>query len=133
MKGKDFQIFRPGCYELINFHSFNNSYFGLRSLSYKFCRTALQKGIKNSMPLLKANSFHVYTSSPLADLLVYCEKLQLKRYAMATLTTRDFRAIISYNFPRGLRQQDCFKEMSELFSEDCPSVRTVERWYLQLW
>ena len=46
---------------------------------------------------------------------------------MATLTRRDFRAIIYYNLARGL----CLKEMSEVFGEDCPSVRTVEHWYLK--
>ena len=50
---------------------------------------------------------------------------------MATLTKRDFRAIIYFNFSRGLSKEDCFKEISEVFSNDCPSVRTVERWYLQ--
>ena len=66
----------------------------------------------------------------MAYLLVYCEKLQLKRYAVATLTKRDFRRIIYYKSSRGLSKEDCFKDMSEVFSEDCPSVRTAERWYL---
>ena len=39
--------------------------------------------------------------------------------------------IINYNFARGLSKEECFKELSEVFGEDCPSVRTVERWYLQ--
>ena len=46
---------------------------------------------------------------------------------MATLTRRDFRAIIYYNFARGLSKEEYFKEMSEVFGEDCPSVRTVEQ------
>ena len=66
----------------------------------------------------------------MADLIVYYEKLQLKCYAMPTRTRRNFRAIIYYNFLRGSSKKDCFEEMSEVFSEDSPSVRTVERWYL---
>ena len=50
---------------------------------------------------------------------------------MATLTIRDFRAIIYYNLARGLSKEECFREMSEVFGEDCPSVRTVEHWYLK--
>ena len=50
---------------------------------------------------------------------------------MTTLTRRDFRAIIYYNFARGLSKKECFNEMSEVFGEDFPSVRTVERCYLQ--
>ena len=50
---------------------------------------------------------------------------------IATLAKRDFRAIINYNFARGLSKEECFKEMAEVFGEDCPPVRTVERYYLQ--
>ena len=50
---------------------------------------------------------------------------------MATLTRRDFRAIIYYILARGLSKGEFFKEISELFGEDCPSVRTVDCWYLQ--
>ena len=50
---------------------------------------------------------------------------------MATLTRRDFRAIIYYNFARGSSNEECFKEISEVFGEVCPSVRSVKRWYLQ--
>ena len=52
---------------------------------------------------------------------------------MATLTRRDFRVIIYDNFSRGSSKADCFKEMSKVFGEDCPPVRTGERWYLQFW
>ena len=47
---------------------------------------------------------------------------------MATLTRRDFRAIIYYNFTRGLNKEECFKGISEVFREDCPSVKTVLLW-----
>ena len=39
---------------------------------------------------------------------------------------------IYYNFARGLSKEEFLKEMSEVCGEDYPSVRTVERWYLQL-
>ena len=45
---------------------------------------------------------------------------------MATLTRRDLCARIYYNFARGLSDEECIKEMSEVFGEDCLSVRTVE-------
>ena len=50
---------------------------------------------------------------------------------MATLTRRDFIAIIYYKFAHGLSKEECFIEMSEVFVEDCPSARIEERWYLQ--
>ena len=49
---------------------------------------------------------------------------------MATQTRRDIRAILYYNFAHGLSKEEYFKEMSEVFDEDFPSVRTVEHWNL---
>ena len=46
---------------------------------------------------------------------------------MTIFTRRHFRAIIYYNFSRRLGNE----EMLEMFGKDCPSVRTVERWYLR--
>ena len=46
---------------------------------------------------------------------------------MATLARRDFRSIIYYNFARGLSKKRAFQKISKVFSEDCLSVRTVER------
>ena len=47
---------------------------------------------------------------------------------MAELTKRDFQVI---NFQRSLTTKECFDEMSAVFRDDCPSLRTIERWYLQ--
>lgn len=50
---------------------------------------------------------------------------------MATLTARDYRAIMLYNFQRGLPKSECHEEMKRVFQENCPSLRTIERWYKQ--
>lgn len=50
---------------------------------------------------------------------------------MTSLNKRDVRVIIYYNFKRGLSKQECFDEMCSVLGQEVPSVRTVERWYLQ--
>lgn len=42
-----------------------------------------------------------------------------------------FRAVIFYNFKRGLTRQQCFEEIISVFNNEAPSLRTVERWYLE--
>lgn len=41
------------------------------------------------------------------------------------------RAIIFYNFQRGLTRIQCFEEITSVFSDAAPCLRTVERWYLE--
>jgi len=49
---------------------------------------------------------------------------------MTTLTRRDFRAIILFNWKKGLTDSQCYEEMSTVFSDSSPSLRTIQRWYL---
>ena len=39
------------------------------------------------------------------------------------------RAIIFYNFRRGLTQQQCIDELSSIFCDEAPSRTSVNRWY----
>ena len=55
----------------------------------------------------------------------------MKQYSLTTLTRHDFRAVIYYNFATGLSKEECLKEMMEVFGEDCSSVRTLQRCYIQ--
>ena len=50
---------------------------------------------------------------------------------MAALAKRDFGVIFYYNFKRGLITKDCFEEMIAVLKNDFPSLRTIERKYLQ--
>lgn len=43
----------------------------------------------------------------------------------------NFRAIIFYNFRRGLTRLQCFEELTSVFNDEAPCLRTVERWYLE--
>ena len=45
------------------------------------------------------------------------------------LTRKHFRAIIFYNFRRGLSQQQCIDELNLTFGDEAPSKTTVYRWY----
>ena len=40
-----------------------------------------------------------------------------------------FRAIISYNFRRGLIQQPCIDELNSIFGDEAPLRTSVCRWY----
>ena len=40
-----------------------------------------------------------------------------------------YRAIIFYNFRRGLTQQQCIDELNSIFSDEAPSRTNVYRWY----
>ena len=44
------------------------------------------------------------------------------------LTREQFRAIIFYNFRRGLTEQQCI-ELKSIFSDEVPSRTSVYRWY----
>lgn len=44
---------------------------------------------------------------------------------------KNVRAIIFYNFRRGLTRLQCFEEMTSVFHDEAPCLRTVERWYLE--
>ena len=41
----------------------------------------------------------------------------------------NFRAIIFYNFRRGLTQQQCIDELKSVFDDKAPSKTRVYRWY----
>lgn len=47
------------------------------------------------------------------------------------LTRENFRAIIFYNFRRGLSQQQCVDEIHSTFGDEAPSQATVYRWYTE--
>ena len=50
---------------------------------------------------------------------------------MAVFAKHDFR-VFYYNFKHGLTTKDCFEEKIAVFKNDCPSLQTFERWYLQI-
>lgn len=45
------------------------------------------------------------------------------------LTRENFRAMIFYNFRRGLSRQECLNELVSTFGDEAPSKTTVNRWY----
>ena len=45
------------------------------------------------------------------------------------LNREHFRAIIFYNFRRGLTQQQCIDELNSIFGDEAPSRISVYRWY----
>ena len=45
------------------------------------------------------------------------------------LTREHFRAIVLYNFRRGLSRQECVDELKTLFGDKAPSYRTVKNWF----
>ena len=45
------------------------------------------------------------------------------------LNREHFRAIIFYNFRRGLTQQQCMDELNSIFGDEGPSRTSVYRWY----
>ena len=45
------------------------------------------------------------------------------------LNREHFRAIIFYNFRRGLTQQQCIDELNSIFGYEAPSRTSVYRWY----
>ena len=45
------------------------------------------------------------------------------------LNREHFRAIIFYNFRRGLTQQQCIDELNSIFGDKVPSRTSVSRWY----
>ena len=44
------------------------------------------------------------------------------------LNRENLRAIIYYNFRRGLSRQECFNKLASTFGDKAPSL-TVKRWY----
>ena len=45
------------------------------------------------------------------------------------LNREHFRAIIFYNFRRGLTQQQCIHELHSIFGGEDPSRTSIHRWY----
>ena len=45
------------------------------------------------------------------------------------LNREHYRAIIFYNFRRGLTQQQCIDELNSIFGNEAPSRTSVYRWY----
>ena len=45
------------------------------------------------------------------------------------LTREHFRAIVLYNFRRGLSRQECVDELKTLFGNKVPSYSTVRNWF----
>ena len=48
------------------------------------------------------------------------------------LNREHFRAIIFYNFRRGLTQQQCIDELNSIIGDEAPSRASVYRWYGEL-
>lgn len=47
------------------------------------------------------------------------------------LCKENVRAIIFYNFRRGLTRLQCFEELTSVVSDEAPCLRTIGRWYLE--
>lgn len=47
------------------------------------------------------------------------------------LSKENVRVIIFYNFRRGLTRLQCFEELTSVFRDEAPCLRTVERWYVE--
>ena len=47
------------------------------------------------------------------------------------LERRDYRAMIYYDFRRGLSQEECLKQLLETFSDAAPSRAIVFRWFAE--
>ena len=47
------------------------------------------------------------------------------------LNREHFRAIIFYNFRRGLTQEQCINQLNLTFGDEVPSTATVYRWYTE--
>ncbi|KYQ46883.1 hypothetical protein ALC60_14098 [Trachymyrmex zeteki] len=45
------------------------------------------------------------------------------------LTRENFRAMIYYDFQRGLLRQECIDQLTSTFGDKAPSFATVKRWY----
>ncbi|KYQ48359.1 Histone-lysine N-methyltransferase SETMAR [Trachymyrmex zeteki] len=45
------------------------------------------------------------------------------------LTRENFRAMIYYDFRRGLSRQECIDQFTSTFGDKAPSFATVKRWY----
>ena len=45
------------------------------------------------------------------------------------LTYENFRAMIYYDFRRGLSRQECIDQLISTFGDETPSYATVKRWY----
>ena len=48
------------------------------------------------------------------------------------LTLENFRAIIYYDFRRGLSRQECIDQLISIFGDEAPSYASVQRWYNEL-
>lgn len=48
---------------------------------------------------------------------------------MSTWSKVEYRAILRYNFARGLTVDECLAEMLPVLGEDCPHRTTIFRWY----
>ena len=47
------------------------------------------------------------------------------------LTRENFRAMIYYDFRRGLTQEQCINQLNSTFGDEAPSTPTVYRWYIE--
>ena len=54
---------------------------------------------------------------------------KIHRAQKMELNRKHFRAIIFYNFRRGLTQQQCIDELNSIFGNEAPSRISVYRWY----
>ena len=45
------------------------------------------------------------------------------------LTSGNFRAMIYYDIPRGLSEQECIDQLISTFGDEASSYSTVKRWY----
>ena len=63
----------------------------------------------------------VYSNLRVKDSSLAPKKMELNR--------EHFRALIFYNFQRGLTQQQCISELNSIFVDEAPSRISIYRWY----
>ena len=56
-------------------------------------------------------------------------KVKIRLAQKIALNREHFRAIIFYNFRRGLTQQQCMNELNSIFGDEASSRTSVYRWY----
>lgn len=48
------------------------------------------------------------------------------------ISRENFRAIIFYDFKRGLTEEECINRLQSAFGDKSPSKTTVDDWYAEL-
>ncbi|UYV70102.1 hypothetical protein LAZ67_7001800 [Cordylochernes scorpioides] len=96
----------------------------------EFCNTLHPvRSQRREFEFVKPCLYLTYCQNFICYMLIFFELRSDKILIISTWRKIEYRAILRYNFDRGLDIEECFQEVTPVLGNDCPHRTNIFRWY----